>query len=59
MSRFNKQRLYKQHALALMLFIGLFSGSAGSNTDSEPVAIAVSSNSDGSLDIDGNGELDA
>ena len=59
MPRFNKQRFYKQHALALMLFIGLFSGSAGSNTDNEPGAIAVSSNSDGSLDIDGNGELDA
>ena len=59
MTRFNNQRPYKLLVLALMLFIGVFSGSAGSNTNNEPGAIAVSSNSDGSLDIDGNGELDA
>ena len=55
----NKARPYTQHALALVLFIGLFSGSAGSNTDNDVSTDSVLSNSDRSLDIDGNGELDA
>ena len=59
MKQCNSSRPSKRNALALMLFVGLFSGSVGSNTDSEVHAISVLSNSDGSLDIDGNGELDA
>jgi hypothetical protein len=59
MKQCNSSRSSKRNALALMLFVGLFSGSVGSNTDSEVHAISVLSNSDGSLDIDGNGELDA
>ena len=59
MKQCNSSRSSKRNALALMLFVGLFSGSVGSNTDSEVHAISVLSNSDGSLYIDGNGELDA
>jgi len=59
MTRFNSQRSYKLHVLVLMLFIGVFSGTVGSNTDSQPGANLESSNSSSSLDVDGNGELDA
>ena len=54
MTRFNNQRPYKLHVLALMLFIGVFPGTVVSNSDNEPGA-----NSGSSLDVDGNGELDA
>ena len=54
MTRFNNQRPYKLHILALMLFIGVFPGTVVSNSDNEPGA-----NSGSSLDVDGNGELDA
>jgi hypothetical protein len=59
MTRFNNQRPYKLHVLALMLFIGVFPGTVGSNTDSQPGTNLESSNSGSSLDVDGNGELDA
>ena len=49
----------KRNVLALVFFIGLTAGNVGSNTDSEVHTISVLSNTDGSLDIDGNGELDA
>ena len=59
MTQSNKPRSFSDNALALMLFVGLCSGSVGSNTDNDVRADSVLSNSDGSLDIDGNGELDA
>lgn len=59
MTQSNKPRSFAHNALALMLFVGLCSGSVGSITDNNARAASVLSSSDGSLDIDGNGELDA
>ena len=59
MTQSNKPRSFAHNALALMLFVGLCSGSVGSTTDNDARAASVLSSSDGSLDIDGNGELDA
>ena len=59
MTQSHKPRSFAHNALALMLFVGLCSGSVGSTTDNDARAASVLSSSVGSLDIDGNGELDA
>jgi len=59
MTQSHKPRSFAHNALALMLFVGLCSGSVGSTTDNDARSASVLSSSVGSLDIDGNGELDA